>query len=57
MGYRVLGYVVWRGGKWYIRRRLTGGLRRRLALGGLAAGVAAGAAIAQRVSSSDNALS
>lgn len=21
MGYKVLGYVVWHGGKWYVRRR------------------------------------
>jgi hypothetical protein len=21
-GYKLLGYVVWRGGKWYLRRRL-----------------------------------
>jgi hypothetical protein len=21
-GYRVLGYAVWQGGKWYLRRRL-----------------------------------
>ncbi|HME05329.1 MAG TPA: hypothetical protein VKG38_20060 [Solirubrobacteraceae bacterium] len=22
-GYKILGYVVWRGGKWYLRRRLS----------------------------------
>jgi hypothetical protein len=32
--YRVLGYVVWRGAKWYMRKRLPS--RRSLALGGLA---------------------
>ncbi|HKH78442.1 MAG TPA: hypothetical protein VK272_11345 [Solirubrobacteraceae bacterium] len=34
-GYRLLGYLVWHGGKWYLRRRLPS--KRRLALGGLAA--------------------
>jgi hypothetical protein len=22
MGYKILGFVVWNGGKWYLRRRL-----------------------------------
>jgi len=35
MGYKVLGYIVWEGGKWYARRRYSGASR-RLALGGLA---------------------
>jgi hypothetical protein len=34
-GYRILGYAVWRGGKWYLRQRLPS--RRSLALTGLAA--------------------
>jgi hypothetical protein len=40
-GYRLLGYVVWRAGKWYLRRRLPS---RRLAAAGtltLLTGVAA----------------
>jgi hypothetical protein len=32
--YRILGYAVWRGGKWYLRQRLPS--RRSLALAGLA---------------------
>ena len=24
MGYKVLGFAVWQGGKWYVRRRLSG---------------------------------
>jgi hypothetical protein len=28
--YRLLGYLVWQGGKWYLRRRLPS--RRKLAL-------------------------
>ena len=34
-GYRLLGYAVWRGAKWYVRRRLPS--RRALALSGVAA--------------------
>jgi hypothetical protein len=34
-GYKLLGFVVWHGGKWYLRRRLPS--RRAVALGGLAA--------------------
>ena len=48
MGYKVLGYIVWKGGKWFVRRRLGGA--RRVALvgagGTLAAAGVAGAAIA-----------
>jgi hypothetical protein len=33
--YRLLGYVVWRGAKWYVRRRLPS--KRRIALGGFVA--------------------
>jgi len=48
MGYKILGFLVWQGGKWYVRRRLEGA-RRGLALTGLAALLAAGAlVVAQR---------
>jgi hypothetical protein len=49
-GYRLLGYVVWRGGKWYLRQRLPS--TRKLALAGLAGvtGVGAAVALARRVS-------
>jgi hypothetical protein len=48
MGYKVLGYVVWHGGKWYARRRLPGAAP-KLALAGLASvAVAGGALAAQR---------
>jgi hypothetical protein len=33
-GYRLLGFAVWRAGKWYLRRRLPS--TRKLALGGVA---------------------
>jgi hypothetical protein len=41
--YRILGYAVWHGGKWYLRQRLPS--RRSLALTGLAAAGALGAAV------------
>lgn len=46
-GYKLLGLVVWRGGKWYLRRRVPS--RRKLVLVG-AGGVtaAAGAAVLAR---------
>ena len=45
MGYKLLGYIVWRGGRWYVRRRVMGGARRKLGLAAVAA-LAVGAAIA-----------
>ena len=48
MGYKVLGYVVWQGGKWYVRRRMPGSAP-KLALAGIAgAALAGGALVAQR---------
>jgi hypothetical protein len=35
-GYKLLGYAVWQGGKWYVRRRLP--LRRLAIVGALAGG-------------------
>jgi hypothetical protein len=43
-GYKLLGLVVWRGGKWYLRKRVPS--RRKLVLGGVTA--AAGAAVLAR---------
>jgi hypothetical protein len=40
MGYKVLGFVVWQGGKWYARRKLSG-TTAKLAIGGLGAAVLA----------------
>ena len=47
-GYRLLGWAVWRGGKWYLRRRLPS--RRKLVLSGAGAlvGVAVAVVIARR---------
>jgi hypothetical protein len=47
--YKLLGYAVWHGGKWYLRRRLPS--PRKIAISGLAAAVgltAAAVAIAKR---------
>jgi len=52
MGYKILGFLVWQGGKWYVRRRVQGA-RVQLALGALAALIAAGVLVgAQRRSGS-----
>lgn len=42
--YKLLGYLVWRGGKWYLRQRLPS--RRKVALAILAGAAALGAAVA-----------
>jgi hypothetical protein len=49
-GYRLLGYAVWQGGKWYLRRRLPS--RRALAVSGAlaSAGLSAAVLLARRAS-------
>jgi hypothetical protein len=47
MGYKLLGFVVWQGGKLYLRRRLNG-TARKAALAGLGALVVGGLIVAQR---------
>jgi hypothetical protein len=42
-GYRVLGYAVWHGGKWYLRRRLPSA--RTLSVGAATALSALGVAV------------
>ena len=41
-GYKILGYLVWHGGKWYLRRRLPS--PRKLVISGLLAGAGLAAA-------------
>ena len=53
MGYKVLGYAVWQGVKWYLRGRTAGVSRkpsaRTLAIAGAAGGaLIAGGVIAQK---------
>jgi hypothetical protein len=41
MGYKILGFAVWHGAKWYVKRRLgVLGSRKALAAGAVGAGVA-----------------
>jgi hypothetical protein len=35
MGYKLLGFAVWQGSKWYLRRRARGA-RRKVAIAGIA---------------------
>lgn len=55
MGYKLLGFVVWQGGRWWLRRKLSD-RQTRLALAGLGVvglAVAGGAIAAARQASSD----
>jgi hypothetical protein len=45
MGYKILGYVVWHAGKWYVRRKAPN-LPRNAALAGGTALVVGGAGVA-----------
>ena len=47
MGYKLVGYIVWKGGKWYVRRRAHEA-RRSLAIGAVVALVLAGVLTAPR---------
>jgi hypothetical protein len=47
MGYKILGFAVWQGGKWYVRRRMSGA-RAKIALGGVGLAVIAGVVLAGR---------
>ncbi|HXD65531.1 MAG TPA: hypothetical protein VNV17_12995 [Solirubrobacteraceae bacterium] len=51
MGYKILGFAVWQGTKWYLRQR-TGGAKTKLALAGVGALVLAGVAVAGRQAAS-----
>jgi hypothetical protein len=42
-GYRVLGFVVWQGGRWYLRRRVPS--RRTILARGLLVGAAIGVGV------------
>jgi hypothetical protein len=51
MGYKILGFAVWQGSKWYARRRMTG-FKAKLAVAGVGALVVAGVAAAGRQAAS-----
>ena len=50
MGYKLLGFAVWQGSKWYVRRRMSG-TSSKLAMAGVGALVLAGVAVAGRQAS------
>jgi hypothetical protein len=47
MGYKLLGFVVWRAGRWYLHRRFAGA-QRKLAVGVVTALVVGGVVAAGR---------
>ena len=47
MGYKVLGFVVWQGGKWWVRRKMSGAPA-KAAMAGVGAAVLGGAVLAGR---------
>ncbi len=47
-GYKLIGYVVWRGGKWYLRRRLPSARTLAAAALGTVGGAAAIAVLVRR---------
>jgi hypothetical protein len=53
MGYKLLGFAVWQGSKWYVRRRISGA-RAKLAVAGVGAAVVAGVLVAGRQAASDD---
>jgi hypothetical protein len=48
MGYRILGYVVWNGAKWYVRRRYGGAASRKAAALGIVGAAVVALAVAGR---------
>jgi hypothetical protein len=51
MAYKLLGYAVWHGGKWYVRRRYAGA-GRKAAVAALAGGLIFGGVAVKRAASS-----
>lgn len=55
MGYKMLGFVVWQGARWYARRRVSQLLpSRRVAAAALVASAVATVAVAAAVSKRDS---
>jgi len=48
-GYKILGYVVWHGGKWYLRRRLPSARASGAAAVATLSAVAAAVLVARRI--------
>jgi hypothetical protein len=53
MGYKLLGFAVWQGIKWYLRSRMTGA-RRKLVLATVGAAIVAGVLAAGRQAASSD---
>lgn len=51
MGYKLLGFAVWQGSKWYVRRRISG-VGAKVAIAGVGAAVVAGVLVAGRQATS-----
>lgn len=51
IGYKLLGYVVWRGGKWYLRRRAPSPRKVALTAGAGVSAALAAAVLVRRVAS------
>ena len=54
MGYKLLGFAVWQGAKWYLRRKLPGASRKLAIAGAAGAVLVSGAAIALRHGNGDD---
>jgi hypothetical protein len=48
--YRMLGYVVWQGGRWYLRKRLPGARRAALVSVAATGGLIGATLLAKRLS-------
>jgi hypothetical protein len=53
MGYKVLGFAVWQGAKWYLRRKYPGSGRKLAIAGAAGALLIGGAAVALRRGDND----
>jgi hypothetical protein len=53
MGYKLLGFAVWQGSKWYVRRRFSSA-RTKVAIAGVGAAVVAGVLFAGRQATSSD---
>ena len=51
MGYKVLGFAVWKGSKWFLRRRMSG-VKTKAIIAGAGVALLAGAAVATRQATS-----
>ena len=51
MGYKILGFAVWQGTKWYLRRNVTG-VRGKVVIAAAGAAVVAGVLVAGRQATS-----